>query len=281
MPGGGLEGRLVDVGIEGFRRGVNAQGFRVALGEAVGGLEALGFRPDLRERVALEGGKLADRRVERVLGQAVELAFEGGDASRGPADAGGNRAHSVGVVRGPIVQVFVAVGDEVFAHHARTLQRRRRKSLADCGVSCACGNRAGNYESQAGGGANAISASPGVTGDSPAVFGATQIGLPHPKMAFGGAEVLFSHAKMALAAAEMAFVPSQTALAAGEMPVPWWQTTRGVWLGFHLIAGWEQPPDTRSEPVARSERCLLHVQVRVSFFEQQQQRPAPKRKVRL
>ena len=226
MPGGSFEGRLVGVRVESFGRGVNAQRLRVAFGEAVRRFEALGFRPDLRERVALEGGKLANRRVERVLRvedglrrrrDAVELCLERGDAGRGPADASGNRAHSVGVVRGPIVQVFVAVGDEVFARHARTLQRCVRKSLADCGVGRACGNGGGDGESRAGGFVNEISASPGVIGDSPAAFGASPVApgvartvLPQAEMPFAHAEIVFSQAEMRFGTAETLISQAET-----------------------------------------------------------------------
>lgn len=130
VPARRFERGLVGVRVERLGRRVHAQRFRVAFRETVRGLEAPGFRADHHERVALQRVELADRRVERVLRvedglrrrrEARQLRRERGDTGRGPADSSRRRADSGGVIRGPFMQVFVAVGNEVTFRHARNL----------------------------------------------------------------------------------------------------------------------------------------------------------------
>ena len=130
MPARRFEHGPVGVRVERLGRRVHAQGFRVAFRETVRGLEAFGFRADLRERGSLQGIELADRRVGRVLrvedglrrrGDAVELGLERGDTGRGPADASSHGAELRGVAQCPVVDVTASVERRVFSHRTRIL----------------------------------------------------------------------------------------------------------------------------------------------------------------
>ena len=146
MPGGRFEAGLVGVRVERLGRRVHAQRFRVAFGEAVRGFEAFRVEADLRQRVALDGGELTDRRVERVLrvedglrraGDRGELRLERGHVGRRPVDAGRHGADAGGVGFGPVVEVAVAAGNEVVFCHERSLRRR----AADCRDRTGVGSR--------------------------------------------------------------------------------------------------------------------------------------------
>ena len=125
-----FEHGLVGVRVERLERRVHTQRLHITR-EAACGLEALGFRANLRERAALQSIELADRCVERVLlvedglhglDQAVELPLKSGDTDCGPADTSGHRTNFGGAIHRTIVQVLIAAGNEVALWHERNLR---------------------------------------------------------------------------------------------------------------------------------------------------------------